>query len=159
AGRNRLDSRVAADYVPGISLGLEQARDDVDVPDGHGCRLVFQADELLIVVGQAFGVFFPPAFLRRILGEPEQERAARPGDLVVVEQPLNFPRPQAGPGAFVPADLRRGPFQRGGDGIPALAFALPDLAQFSGQPAAPHRGASWRDHRAYLLLGTARLDG
>src|SRR5215471_5006828 len=54
AGRNRLDPRVAADYVPGISFRLEEARDDVDMPDGHGRRLVLQADELLIVVGQAF---------------------------------------------------------------------------------------------------------
>ena len=37
---------------------------------------MLQADELLIVLGKAVAEFFPPALLRRILGEPEKERAA-----------------------------------------------------------------------------------
>ena len=66
---------------------------------------MLEADELLIVIGKAVGEFFPPPLLGRILGEPEKKRAARPGDLVVVEQPLDFPWPQAGSGPLVPADL------------------------------------------------------
>src|SRR6185437_8226638 len=95
----------------------------------------------------------PPALLRGVLGQAQQEIAPRPGDLVVVEQPRDLLRPQPGPGPLVPADLGRGPLQRGRHRVAALALALPDPAQFGGQPAAPHRGASWRDHRACLLLG------
>ena len=40
-----------------------------------------------------------------VFGEPEQEGAAGPGHLVVVEQARDFPRAQAGPGPLVPADL------------------------------------------------------
>src|SRR6266487_5775050 len=128
------------------------------MPDGHGRRLVLQTDELLVVLGQAVGELLPPALLRRILGQPEQELPVRSGDLVVVEQPLDLPGSQAGPGPLVPADLRRRPLQRRGDRVSALAFVFPDPAQFGGQPAPPYRGASRRDHRAFLLLGAARAD-
>jgi hypothetical protein len=137
--------------MPGIGLGLQQAGDHVDVPDGHGCRLVLQADELLVVLRQAVGEFLPPALLGRVLGEPEQERPAGTGDLVVVEQSLDFPGSQAGTSALVPADLGRRPPQRGGHRIAALALVFPDLAQFGGKTTPPHRGACWRAHQAVLL--------
>src|SRR6185437_7243056 len=95
----------------------------------------------------------PPALLRGVLGQAQQQIAPWPGDLVVVEQPRDLLRPQPGPGPLVPADLGWRPLQRGRHRVAALALALPDPAQFGGQPAAPHRGASWRDHRACLLLG------
>src|SRR5260370_15423552 len=114
---------------------------------------MLEANELLIVLGKGVCEFFPPSLLSRILGEPEKERAAGPGDLVVVEQSLDFPWPQAGPGPLVPADLRGRPFQRRGDRVSALALALSNPAQFSGKAAAAHRGACCRDHRASLLLG------
>src|SRR6185437_11518281 len=114
------------------------------MPDGHRRSLVLQPDELLIVLGQAVRELLPPALLRRIFGEPEQ--------------PLDLPGPQAGPGPLVPADLRRRPLQRRGDRVSALTFALPDPAQLGSQPAPPYRGASRRDHRAFLLLGAARAD-
>src|SRR5271166_1067461 len=117
---------------------------------------MLQTDELLIVIGKAVPEFFPPALLRRILGEREKQRAAGPGDLVVVEQSLDFLWPQAGPSPLVPADLGGRPFQRGGHRVSALALALPDSAQFSGKPTPTHRRASWRDHRASFLLGAAR---
>ena len=119
---------------------------------------MLQADELLVVLGQAVGELLPPALLRRILGQPEQEFPVRSGDLVVVEQPLDLPGAQAGPGPLVPADLRRRPLQRRGDRVSALAFVFPDPAQLGGQSAPPYRGASRRDHRAFLLLGAARAD-
>jgi uncharacterized protein len=159
ARRHRLDPAVAADDVPGVSLGLQQAGHHVNVPYGHGRRLVLQADELLIVLGDAIGEFLPPALLGRVLGEPEQQRPAGPGDLVVVEQPLDLRGPQAGPGSFVPADLRRRPPQRGGDRVAALALVFPDLAQFGGKTTPPHRGACWRAHQAFLLLGAAQAGG
>src|ERR1700748_392896 len=81
-----------------------------------------------------------------------------PGDLVIIQQPLDLARPQAGPGPLVPADLRGRPLQRRGDRVSALAFVFPDPAQFGGQSAPPYRGASRRDHRAFLLLGAARAD-
>ena len=56
---------------------------------------MLKADKLLVVTREAVGKFFPPALLRRILGEPEKELTALPGDLVVVEQPLDFPWTQA----------------------------------------------------------------
>src|SRR6266853_245974 len=85
------------------------------MPDGHGRRLVLKPDELLVVLGKAVGELLPPALLRGVLGQPEQELPVRSGDLVVVEQPLDLPAP-------------------------------------------PYRGASRRDHRAFLLLGAARAD-
>src|SRR5271170_1757495 len=129
------------------------------MPDGHGRRFVLEPDELLIVLGKALGELFPPALLGRVLGQPEEQRAARPSDLVIVEQPLDFPRAQAGPGPLVPADLGRRPPQCGGDRLAALALVLPDLAQFGGQAAAPHRGTCWRGHRVFLLLGAAWVGG
>src|SRR2546423_3043257 len=128
------------------------------MPDGHGRRIVLKADALLVVLGQAVGELLPPALLRRILGQPEQELPVRSGDLVVVEQPRDLPGPQAGPGPLIPADLRRRPLQRRGDRVSALAFVFPDPAQLGGQSAPPYRGASRRDHRAFLLLGAARAD-
>jgi len=92
ARRDWLDPAVAADYVPGVSFRLQQASYHINVPYGDGSCLMLEADELLIVLGKGIGKFFPPALLRRILGEREKERAAGPGDLVVVEQPLDFPR-------------------------------------------------------------------
>src|SRR5204863_8612976 len=77
---------------------------------------------------------------------------------VVVEHPPDLPGPQAGPGPLVPAALRGRPLQRRGDRGSALAFVFPDPAQFGGQPAPPYRGASRRDHRAFLLLGAQRAD-
>ena len=62
------------------------------MPYGDRARLVLEADELLIVGGEAVREFLPPPLLGRILGEREKERAARSGDLVVVEEPLDFPR-------------------------------------------------------------------
>ena len=158
AGCDRLDPAVAADDVARVVLGLQQAGNDVDMPDGHGRRLVLKPDELLVVLGQAVGELLPPALLRSVLGQPEQELPVRSGDLVIVEQPLDLPGPQAGPGPLVPADLRGRPLQRRGDRVSALAFVFPDPAQFGGQPAPPYRGASRRDHRAFLLLGAARAD-
>src|SRR5262245_15362787 len=117
---------------------------------------MLEADELLIVGGKLVGEFFPPSLLGGVLGQREQERAPRPGDLVVVEEPLDLPWLQAGPGPLISADLGRRPFQRGGDGVPALALALPDLAQLRGQPAPPHRGAGRLGHPASLLPGAAR---
>src|SRR5579859_1865118 len=159
ARRHRLDPAVAADDVPGIGLGLQQAGDHVHVPDGHGCGLVLEPDELLVVLGQALGELLPPALAGGVLGQPEQQIAARTGDLVVVEQPSDLLRAQAGPGPLVPADLGRRPPQRGGDRVPALAAVLPDSAKFGGQAAAPHRGTCWRGHRVILLLGAARAGG
>jgi hypothetical protein len=118
--------------VPGVVFGLQQAGDHVHMPDGHGRRFVLEPDELLIVLGKADGELFPPALLGRVLGQPEQERTARPGDLVVVEESLDFSRAQAGPGPLVSADLGRRPPQRGGDRVSALALVLPDLTQFGG---------------------------
>src|ERR1700733_13674594 len=155
SGRDRLDAAIAANYVPGISLGLQQAGYHINVPYGYGSRLVLKADELLVVLRKAVAEFLPPALLGRVLGEREQQLTAGPGDLVVVEQPLDLPRPQAGPGGFVPADLGGRPAQRGGDRIAALSLTLSDPAQLGGQPTPPHRGRRWRDHRASLLLGGA----
>ena len=42
---------------------------------------MLEADELLVVLGQAVAEFFPPALLGRILGEREKKGAAGPGDL------------------------------------------------------------------------------
>src|SRR5450755_4589209 len=120
-----LDPAVAANYVPGISFCLQETRYDNYVPYGDGSCLVLEADELLIVIGKAVPELFPPPLLRRILGEREEECAAGPGDPVVVEQSLDFPGPQAGPGPLVPADLGGRPLQRGGDRVSALALALP----------------------------------
>ena len=53
---------------------------------------MLQADELLVVLGKGVGEIFPPALLGRILGEAEEQGAVGSGDLVVVEQPLDFPR-------------------------------------------------------------------
>src|SRR3981081_2139896 len=114
---------------------------------------MLEADELLIVIGKDVCELFPPALLRRIFGEREEEIAVGPSDLVVVEQSLDFPRPQAGLGPLVPADLGGRPSQRRGDGFSALPPALPDPAQFSGKAAPPHRGASWPDHRATSSSG------
>src|SRR4249920_1768612 len=117
---------------------------------------MLEANELLIVGGEAICELFPPSLLSRILGEREKERAAGSGDLVVVEQSLDLPWLQAGPGPLVSADLGRRPSQRCGDGISALALAFPDLAQLRGKSAAPYRGASWHGHPASLLPGAPR---
>src|SRR6266567_7241999 len=111
---------------------------------------MLEADELLIVGGNNICEFFPPALPGRILGEREQERATGTCDLVVVEQPFDFPRLQAGPGQLVSADLGRRPSQRRGDGLAALALAFPDPTQLRGQSTAPYRGASWHGHPASL---------
>jgi hypothetical protein len=66
--------------------------------DVASCSRMLKADELLVVTRKAVGKFFPPALLRRVLGEREKERTARSGDPGVVEQSLDFPWPQAGPG-------------------------------------------------------------
>src|SRR5215831_3586492 len=111
---------------------------------------MLKADELLIVSGKRIGEFFPPAPPGRVLREFKKERATRPGDGVVVEQPLDFLWLQAGPGQLVPADLRRRPSQCRGNGIPALSLAFPDSPQLRCEPTATHRGASWHGHRASL---------
>jgi hypothetical protein len=53
---------------------------------------MLQADELLIVGREGIGELLPPSLLGRVLGEREEERTARSGDLLVVEQPRDFPR-------------------------------------------------------------------
>src|SRR5215471_1521900 len=118
---------------------------------------MLEADELLIIGGKVIRELFPPALLGSIGGEREQQRTARSGDLVVVEQPLDLPRLQASPGPLVSADLGRRPLQRGGDGVTALALALPDLAQLRGESAAPYRRASWHSHPASLLPGATQV--
>jgi hypothetical protein len=128
--------------VPGISFGLEETRYDNNVPDGDKSCLVLEADKLLIVLGKAVPEFFPPSLLRRILGEREKVCATGPRDPVVVEQSLDFPWPQAGPGPLVPADLGGRPVQRGSDRFPVLVLALPDLAEFGGEP----NGLALSDH-------------
>jgi hypothetical protein len=51
---------------------------------------------MLVVIGQAADVLFPPALLGRVLAQLKQvPRATRTADLVIVEQPLDFPRLQA----------------------------------------------------------------
>src|SRR6516162_1583929 len=117
-------------------------------------RLMLEADELLVVLGQDVREVFPPALLRRVLGQGEEQLPAGSRDLVVVEQPFHLTRPQAGLGPLVPADLGRRPPQRRGDGLAAPAFGLPDLAQFGGKPTSAHRRTSWRGHQAYLLAAT-----
>src|SRR6266581_2373357 len=102
---------------------------------------MLKANELLIVGGKDIGGFFPPALLGSVLGKREEERATGASDLVVVEQPLDFPWLQAGPGQLVSADLGRRPLQRRSDSISALALAFPDPAQLSGKSATPHHGA------------------
>src|SRR4029077_21241154 len=62
------------------------------------------------------------------------------------------------PGPLVPADLRGRPFQRRGNSVSALASVFPGRAQLGVPPAPPYRGASRRDHRAFLLLGAAQAD-
>src|SRR6266567_3243466 len=111
---------------------------------------MLEANELLIVSGKDIGEFFPPSLLSSVLGEREEERATGASDLVVVEQPLDFPWLQAGPGQLVSADLGRRPSQRRGDGLAALALAFPDPTQLRGQSTAPYRGASWHGHPASL---------
>src|SRR6202044_1300425 len=144
--RDGLDPAVAANYMPGISFRLQHASYHINVPYGDGGCLVLEADELLIVLGKGVGEFFPPSLLGRVLGEREKERTAGPGDLVGVEQALDFPRPQAGSGPLVPAYLGGGPLQRGGHRVSVLALTFPDPAQLGGQPTPPHRGTSWGDH-------------
>jgi hypothetical protein len=61
AGPDGFDPAVAADDVPGVRLRLEQARHHVDVPDSYGVRLVLQADELLVVLGENVRGVLPPA--------------------------------------------------------------------------------------------------
>jgi hypothetical protein len=116
---------------------------------------MFEADELLVIVGKAVCEFFPPSLLSRILSECEKEFATGTADLVIVEQAFDFSWLQAGSGSLVSADLGGRPLQRCGDGISALALALSDPAQFSGKSAPPYRGTRWRDHRVSLLLGAA----
>src|SRR5262245_40612732 len=119
---------------------------------------MLEANELLVVGGELIREFLPPSLLGRVLGEREEERAPRPGDLVVVEEPLDLPRLQAGSGPLVSADLGGRPFQRRGDGVSALALAFPDLAQLRGKSAAPDRGTSWHGHPASLLPGERGRD-
>src|SRR6266702_1954804 len=111
---------------------------------------MLEANELLVVGGNAVRELLPPSLLGRILGQREEERAAGTCDLVVVEQPFDFPRLQAGPGQLVSADLGRRPSQRRGDGLAALALAFPDPAQLCGKPTAPYCGAPWHGHPASL---------
>src|ERR1700745_2941192 len=110
-GCDRLDLAVSPNYVPGIGFGLEKTWQNVNVIYGHRTGLILEADELLIVGGQAVTVVLPPPLLRGVSGGREQEFAAGPGDLVVVKQPLNLAWRQPGLGSLVPADLGWGPFQ------------------------------------------------
>src|SRR6266487_6210389 len=112
---------------------------------------MLEANELLVVGGNAVRELLPPSLLGRILGQREEERAAGTCDLVVVEQPFDFPRLQAGPGQLVSADLGRRPSQRRSDGLAALALAFPDPTQLRGQSTAPYRGASWQDRKSTRL--------
>src|SRR5215472_248445 len=155
ARRIRLDPAVTANYVPGIRFCLQKTRYNIDVPYVDRACLMLKANELLIIVGKDICELFPPPLLSRILGEREKQRAAGSGDLVVVEQPLDFPWLQASPGPLVPADLGRRPSQRRGDGISALALAFPDRTQLRGEATAAHRGACWHGHLT-SLPGTAR---
>src|SRR5215813_14089923 len=150
-GCDRLDLVVCADYVPGIGFGLEKTRQNVNVPYRERMCLVFEPDELLIVGGQAVTVVLPPPLLGGVLGEREQEVAAGPGDLVVVEQPFYLAWRKPGLGPLVPAYLGRAPVQRRGDGISALTFAFPDPTQLGGEPTASHRGTAWHGHASSLL--------
>src|SRR5712692_9517080 len=111
---------------------------------------MLEADELLIVGRQDICEFFPPSLPSRILGEREEERATGSGDLVVIEQSLDFPWLQAGSGQLVSADLGGRPSQRRGYGLSALALAFPDLAQLRGKSTAPYRRASWHGHPTSL---------
>ena len=159
AGCDRLDPAVAADDVLGVRLRLEQARHHIDVPDRDGVRLVLQADELLVVLGENVGRILPPALVGGVLGEREQQRAALAGDLVIGEQPFDLARAQSGLGPFVPADLGGRPAQRRGDRFPAPAPGLADFPQFGSEPPTAHRGAAWLGHRAPLPSGAACADG
>src|SRR6516162_7563772 len=151
SGCDRLDLAISLNYVPGIGFGLEKTWQNVDVIYGHRTGLVLEADELLVVGGQAVTVVLPPPLLRCVLGERKQEFAPGPGDLVVVEQPCYLAWRQPSLGPLVPAYLGRAPVQRRGNGIPALTFALPDLTQLGREPAAPYRGTAWHGHASSLL--------
>src|SRR5882724_64088 len=109
------------------------------MPDADGRRFVLQPDELLVVSGKGVGEFFPPALARSVLGQREEKLAPGAADAVVVEQALDLTGLEASPGQLVTADLGRRPFQRGGDGVSALALAFPDLTQLGGKPASPNR--------------------
>src|SRR5215475_9377916 len=132
AGCDRLDLAVRANNAPGIGFALQKTGHNVKLPYGNRAGLVFEANELLIVGGQAVAVVLPPPLLRGVPGEREQDVAAGPGDPVVIEQPLHLAWRQPGLGALVPAYLGRAPAQRLGDGIPAFTFAFPDLTQLGG---------------------------
>src|SRR5262249_24904530 len=71
---------------------------------------------------------------------------ARPADLVVVEQPLDLTRPQAGLGPLVTAYLGRRPAQRVGHGLAAAPLGLAQLPQLSREPATAYRGRTLVDH-------------
>src|SRR5262249_9688823 len=105
ARRHRLHLAVAANDVPGIGFRLQQAGHHVNVPYGDSACLMLEANELLIVRGKGVRELLPPALLRRILGKSKKELAARPGDLVVIRQPLTLPRLHPGLGPLVSTDL------------------------------------------------------
>ena len=104
-GCHRLDLAVRANNAPGIGFALQKTWHDVKLPYRNRAGLVFEADELLIVGGQAVAVVLPPPLLRGVPGEREQELAARPGDLVVIKQSLYLARRQPGLSPLIPAYL------------------------------------------------------
>src|SRR5215467_12757676 len=157
-GCNRLDLAVRANNAPRIGFGLQKTWHNVKLPDSDRAGLVLEADELLIVVGQAVAVVLPPPLLRGVSGEREQDIAAGPGDPVVIEESFHLAWRQPGLGPLVPAYLGRAPAQRLGDGISAFTFAFPDLAQLGGEPTAPNGGTAWHCHASSLLcrVGSVR---
>src|SRR5215467_16241403 len=87
-----LDLAVCANNVPSIGFRLKQAWKDLNVPYRHRTRFILEPDELLIVGRQAVAIVLPPPLLGGIRGKREQEVAAGPGDLVIVEQALHLAR-------------------------------------------------------------------
>src|SRR5262249_34487256 len=158
AGCDRLDLAVCANNAPRVGFGLQKTWHNVQLPYGDRAGLVFEADELLIVVGQTVAVLLPPPLLRGVSGEREQDVAAGPGDAVVIEQSFHLAWRQPGLSPLVPAYLRRAPVQRLGDGISAYTFAFSDLTQLGGESAAPDGGTTWHGHALSLLrrVGSVR---
>ncbi|HEY7432997.1 MAG TPA: hypothetical protein VH641_19925 [Streptosporangiaceae bacterium] len=97
-------ARPAHGHLPGIVLGLEQARDHGGLEVADGGRPGFQADVDLVGIGQHIFERVPPARLAGFAGQPDQAVALRPGDAVEPEQHLHIAGLRAAAAGLDPED-------------------------------------------------------